>query len=253
MTIAKFNGIAIDDTTKILGAARAKVMGIAISSGGGGGFTTISDHPTLTTNLVSYWDFDSNANDIVGSNNGTVNGATSTTGILGNAYDFDGVNDYITFAGTYPGAVTSWSIGFWINWQTVSPNLIYNSDGTSNEFLNFRSNGSTRDMHIQTQDSTGNRLDMSAFTVPTGWHLIVLVKDKSNDELNVYLDGNLQESKTDTRTGNWNLDNWTMGVARDNFSAPFGGDIDETFVFTRSLTPAEVSDLYNGGSSLPYD
>src|SRR5437764_15361124 len=47
-------------------------------------------------NMVSWWSADGNANGIQGSNNGTLqNGATFGPGKVGQAFSFDGVNDYV--------------------------------------------------------------------------------------------------------------------------------------------------------------
>lgn len=47
--------------------------------------------------LVSWWPGDNSALDIVGTNNGTLmNGATFAAGKVGQAFSFDGVNDYVT-------------------------------------------------------------------------------------------------------------------------------------------------------------
>ena len=49
------------------------------------------------TDLVSYWSFDSNANDIHDTYDFGVTGATlDSDGILNNSYYFDGVDDYMT-------------------------------------------------------------------------------------------------------------------------------------------------------------
>src|SRR3989339_1399937 len=56
-----------------------------------------------TNGLISYWSFGGNALDSVGDNDGTVTGATLTTGIKGlanTAYAFDG-NDQIATAATF--------------------------------------------------------------------------------------------------------------------------------------------------------
>ncbi|TKJ17491.1 hypothetical protein CEE44_03070 [Candidatus Woesearchaeota archaeon B3_Woes] len=50
----------------------------------------------LDTGLVSYWSFNGSANDDQGSNDGSVSGATLVNScISGQAYSFDGSNDYI--------------------------------------------------------------------------------------------------------------------------------------------------------------
>ena len=68
---------------------------------------------------VAHWKFDegngTTAYDSAGSNDGTVTGATWTTGQIGGALDFDGVNDYVktannifTNAQLASGAVPPW-------------------------------------------------------------------------------------------------------------------------------------------------
>ena len=48
--------------------------------------------------LVSWWPGEGNANDIVGSNHGTLqNGATFAAGMVGQAFSFDGIDDYVRF------------------------------------------------------------------------------------------------------------------------------------------------------------
>jgi hypothetical protein len=70
----------------------------------------------LQTGLVGYWPFCGNANDAsVNGNNGTVNGATLTTDRFGNAnnaYNFDGVNDFIQCPSTI-SALTTATISGW--------------------------------------------------------------------------------------------------------------------------------------------
>src|SRR5690349_7139495 len=48
--------------------------------------------------MVSWWPGDGNANDIAGSNNGSLQGATTTTGLIGSAFSFDGQGGYVRVA-----------------------------------------------------------------------------------------------------------------------------------------------------------
>ena len=56
----------------------------------------------LEPNFVSWWQFDEGqgytAYDSAATNDGTVHGATWTTGQMGGALDFDGANDYVNVA-----------------------------------------------------------------------------------------------------------------------------------------------------------
>jgi hypothetical protein len=51
----------------------------------------------LNDGLVAHWALDGDAIDSAGSNHGTIYGATSTTGQIDEALDFDGVDDYVDF------------------------------------------------------------------------------------------------------------------------------------------------------------
>jgi len=74
---------------------------------------------------VAYFPFSGNANDAIGSNHGTVNGATLTTDRLGNAnsaYSFDGVNDFIELNHNF-GSFTELTVSAWYKVTATSPNL----------------------------------------------------------------------------------------------------------------------------------
>ena len=51
--------------------------------------------------MIGWWPGDGNANDIMGSNDGTpVNGATFAAGLIGQAFSLDGVDDSVSFGNT---------------------------------------------------------------------------------------------------------------------------------------------------------
>jgi hypothetical protein len=74
---------------------------------------------------VAYYPFNGNANDAVGTNNGTVNGATLTTDRFGNvnsAYSFDGVDDFIGLNYNF-GPFTELTVSAWYKVTATSPEL----------------------------------------------------------------------------------------------------------------------------------
>jgi gliding motility-associated-like protein len=90
----------------------------------------------LQTGLVGYWPFCGNANDESGNgNNGTVFGATLTTDRFGNAnsaYDFDGVNDYISLSQPYFNGGTSISSLSFSTWVKVDQ---FPASGATSHFI----------------------------------------------------------------------------------------------------------------------
>ena len=89
--------------------------------------------------LVAYWPGEGNANDIVGGNHGTLRGgATFATGVVGQAFSFDGVDDGFTASSTgLPTGSSDRSIDFWLN----SPNM-----AVGNRFLLGWGNPATAQM-----------------------------------------------------------------------------------------------------------
>src|SRR5205085_562953 len=71
-------------------------------------------------NMVSWWPGDGNATDIQGGNNGTLqNGATFAPGMVGQAFSFDGVNDFVNAPSTASlNLTTAVTVDAWVNATT---------------------------------------------------------------------------------------------------------------------------------------
>ena len=71
--------------------------------------------------LISDWPAEGNANDIAGTNNGTISGKIAfTNGVVGKAFEFDGVSGYITVAASASlnvGAGNGFTIEGWVNYD----------------------------------------------------------------------------------------------------------------------------------------
>src|SRR5438552_4911870 len=84
--------------------------------------------------MVSWWSGDGNANDIQGSNNGILeNGATFTAGKVGQAFSFDGVDDYVRVPDNpnlYPGA-GSFTVDAWIKTRQAGEIIVHYECGGS--------------------------------------------------------------------------------------------------------------------------
>ena len=76
----------------------------------------------LSDGLVAYYDFNGDAQDIIGGNNGTVTGATLTTDRFSNsnrAYSFNGTTDWIALSTTNT-LTNQFTFSFWFNSTNVS-------------------------------------------------------------------------------------------------------------------------------------
>ena len=83
-------------------------------------------------NPVGYWSFDDcSAKDSSGyDNNGVIYGANCTAGKIGNALNFDGLNDYVDLGNSNSLNTTSFTILFWLN-LTSDPNCDENNNWRS--------------------------------------------------------------------------------------------------------------------------
>ena len=211
-----------------------------------------------TSGLVGHWTFNegsgTTANDSSGNNNtGTlVNGPIWTTGKIGQALNFDGVNDYVEVRdagvsipslafGTGP-----FSVSFWI--KVTSPEDFDILIGARRNygwqlqdratFLRFFINDS---VGSDTIDSTINPFD-------NAWHHIVGLRDGTN--LRLYIDSIAQTPVADTlrNTDEAPLPGLRFGAGGAVFADSFhGGLIDEVRIYNRALTTDEIKRLYNMG------
>jgi hypothetical protein len=179
----------------------------------------------LSNGLVGYWSFDggdmgtTSAYDLSGNDNigWTIGGPKKTIGKIGQALEFDGVNDYITM-GDVGGSIQT--ISFWMKAPDVTSKKLINIDGAD-----------------QIETSASDQVVATSFPAAT-----------------VYVDGVLTSS---VRDGQWHhvtvLD--TIGVSGTTFevgrvsSTYFDGLIDDVRVYNRALSPQEIQRLYKIGGT----
>ena len=81
-----------------------------------------ADCSAAAASLVSWWPGDGNANDIAGTNNGTLRGgATATTlGVVGQAFSFDGTNNYVQIPNAPSQQPTNLIIEAWVRSNSLA-------------------------------------------------------------------------------------------------------------------------------------
>jgi len=212
-----------------------------------------ADLPPLASGLVGYYPFEESsglvANDLSGGGyNGTrVNGVLlNQVGKVGNAYGFDGNNDYVSFVSSgFPFGSDSKTVCAWVK-PTESKYSVITQAGTGNTNQAFRI--FTNDNHIVLSGGpVGTITSVNSFSV-SEWLFVCGIYSASvskfyvngvlNGVLNALLDTNSNYTFAVGSYGNqWN-------------EAYFKGLIDEVAVWNRPLAPAEISNLYNGGAGM---
>ncbi len=78
--------------------------------------------------LIAYYKGDGNANDSVAGRNGTlVNGAGFDSGVVGQAFRFDGVNDFVSVADddVWTFASNPFTIALWANFDVIKQETLF--------------------------------------------------------------------------------------------------------------------------------
>lgn len=177
----------------------------------------------------------------------TLTGSPSiTTGKVGNALNFDGVDDYVRMPTTFIQKLSEFSISMWIN-PTVNSTWARIFDfgqDTNNYMMMTVSNGSTLTFEIRT--------GMTVQTVPTSnllplgsWsHLTVTL---AKNILTIYLNGSVIGRSSTVTLRPYNLGNVVSNnfLGKSMFTADpyFKGKMDEVRFFNYALSPTEINAL----------
>jgi len=204
---------------------------------------------TIPDSGVSRWTFDnadtsgSTSVDVWGNNDGTINGATTgasganQTYTTNEAYDFDGIDDYInvpTDTSLHPNDV---SIACWLN-PTSSSDFEFALSNSEYEILK------TNTDNIRWQLGR-NVYQLDSTSTFTDW--VHVVGTFNSSEAILYINGSQDNSASsgDVTTSSSDL---IIGDRNDLSSQNFDGTIDDIRVYNKALSGAEVSNLYNTGN-----
>ncbi len=208
--------------------------------------------------IVSHWKFDEGSGNIaydsVGTNDGSIYGATWTTGKINGALSFDDVDDYVVIADDPSLRFTqydSFSVSFWAkpsNGGYVFSKLnAYPQSGIFGYALRWLSD--TYKFQFMTQESGVDNVfvDTTNNSVHAGiWYFGTAVYDNKN--MKVYLNAELKGTNFfGLDTGSTSPDNnFAIGVRLlpSILEQHFGGIIDDVIIFDRALSDQEIREIY---------
>ena len=219
------------------------------------------DHPS---DLVAWYPGNDNANDVIGGNNGTLQGgATFAAGQVGQAFSFDGLDDLI-FVGNPTNlqfGTNDFAIDAWVNFDSLgdpanAASGQYCQAGLGcDEHILGKNDPSNLDgwMLIKQADNhfwfclggdcspTGPNTLRSTTVAETGvWYHVAATVDAT--EIALYLNGVKEEVKP--RPAFTNTDTFDLVLGRF-----LHGRIDEAELFNHAISEAEIQALYNASSA----
>jgi len=234
---------------------------------------------SLTTDIVSYYNFSANAQDSLGNCNGSVTGAThsATGGIIDGKYFFDNSAEKIEMSCAELKAVSgSFSVVAWFKTATNTASqpddyatLVNRGTwGDGSYSLRFDTRSASPNVKFDIYGATGNGVgyQYGGTVIPAlednSWHMMIGVFKSSTDSASIYLDGVLL-AQTSGSSFAFPTDTEITSIGTNTVSGrEFFGNIDEVAIYNRALNDSscavsstcggEIAELYNTGLALQY-
>ncbi|MDO8517619.1 MAG: LamG-like jellyroll fold domain-containing protein, partial [Nanoarchaeota archaeon] len=214
--------------------------------------TSFSISGSNKTGLVGWWKFDVNSTNQTDSsglgNNGAVSGAVwNSSGKIGGAYKFDGVNDYVDISNgnNFDFITNNFTISVWALRKgngTAGDGRIVNKlrgSGISAYFIGLPDTGGVR-YFISNNTSVDRTYNITISG--NQWYYYTVTFSK-NENMTLFINGIQSDSINISSVGN--LLSYTSayigGIAS---GGSFNGSIDDVMIFNRSLSASEISYLY---------
>ena len=215
-------------------------------------------HRHSRPNLVARYKLDEVMNDTVvvdatanGNNGATRNGVTLTEGISGNAFHFDGVDDFVQFASSpsFDIGGSAVSLSVWTKLDLLPAEAIQGTgplfDSQGDEYVMYEDRGN-KELRFKVTNATAGAARPGipeADLISGQWIHCVGVYDGVNAV--IYLNGVKKGSLA--LTGNVRTGQVAMlgRSATSGTTSYFQGAIDNVEVFNKALSQDEITDMYN--------
>ncbi|MFT3949376.1 MAG: T9SS type A sorting domain-containing protein [Agriterribacter sp.] len=208
-------------------------------------FLSITIFAQPTEGLIAYYPFNGNADDAIGTNHGTITGATLTTGKDGapnTAYRFDGTGHKIDVADNsiLDFMDGNYTISFWAKYSESADKYVIRKGGNS-YYVAFDVSSKGRILYFA-GGVWGGYTVLDGEINDGAWHHHAMVRYASGANY-YFVDGELRG----INTGNYyyNGTNYQMNDNSDplTFGQDFTGDIDEVRLYNRPLSLTEIQQL----------
>ncbi len=215
--------------------------------------------------LVGWWPGDGNGNDIVGANNGTLQGGATANApaVVGTGFSLDGTNMYVEIPDAPALRPAELTVECWAKWNDLS------TPGTSvypgQQYLVFKQNSRMSDFegYVLSKDRTWNdiilwevtsasgqlvRIDSTSPVTTNVWYHLAGVR--GSNYIQIYFNGRL-EAQTNVYFpqdyGDWPLYFGTSG--QSYYDRKLNGVMDEVALYNRALSASEIATLYATGAA----
>ncbi len=282
-----FNGFGLADGGQFNGTSAATLSITSAQSNNTGSYSVVvansagavtSAVATLTVNvpgscfsapsgIVGWWPGDGNANDIVGTNNGTLQGGATATGagLISQAFTFNGTNNYVQIPDSAALRPTNLTIEGWVRFSSLDSAGLGGSPA-GDQYLVFKQNTRSSDFEgidlsktrvsggdvfrFLVSPAAGTPVEIRSSTlVSTGkWYHVAAVRGTNFTQ--IYVNGQLERQTNVTFAQSYGTLPLYFGSSGQSFwDHKFKGSMDEVSLYNRVLSPADIAAIYAAGAS----
>ena len=238
---------------------------------GGGGVNTLDysgyavGSEQIIPGRVSWYKGEGDFTDAISGNDGTpINGVTFAPGRFGNAFSFDGVDDFVEIVDHPNQSPPSITLEAWVNPDSLDGFQViiskYQSVDPGNYSWAFSRNGGYLEFGVY-QGGTGRVVGTVDSVLASGqWQHVAGTFDLATQVLAIYVDGvatatefvpgheatitAINDSDSPVRIG-------ALVNSGGNLTNFWGGLIDEPSIYNRALSAAEIQSLFAGNPTTP--
>jgi len=207
------------------------------------------------SDLKAYYKFDnSSLNDSISGVTATTGGAVYVAGgIIGGAYEFDGVNDLVNLTTRADlNLFQNISYGAWVRPDQTTGffPIISKSSSAANydQYIVYHMNGAYTCRVRNTLNAVFDATSLTSVAKNMTWQFVMCTVSDTN--LSLYVNGVYQSSVA--ITGTRGTVSHTVLIGNQITSQFFDGLIDEPQIWNRSLTTSEILELYNSGLGIQF-
>lgn len=202
---------------------------------------------------AGWWALNGNANDQSGGNNGTVSGATATTGQNGQsngAYSFNGTTSYVSGAAPSMGIANITMSGWALVQPGVTKGTIAHIGAGNGYSIGVGTNLASLDNSV-TVLFPNRRWVHTGATITAGWHLFTLVL-AADSTPSIYLDnvrlGTYAGTAPSAPTAQISIGRNIGDEGANQAERSFNGSIDDVRIYNRALSATEIATLHSQGA-----